>query len=121
MFKLNKPLVIRTSEGNKEVTELDISQEKLTADVLIRAEREFLANSGLYPMTGMEDSKDYIAHIVAKMCSYKYDDIIQMNGVDFIRISKEVRGFFGKSGFQEILEKLSEESLGLSVKKSETT
>lgn len=112
MFKLNEPLKINTKDGNIDVLELEITKEKLTAEIIIRAEREFLANSGIYPTTGMEDSKDYIAYIIAKMCGYKYEDIIKINGVDFVKISKIVRGFFGRSELEEMLAKVSEELSG---------
>lgn len=88
----------------KEIKEINLSKEKFTAKVLLEAEQSFLRNGGVYPIDGMQNSRKFLTYVVSEMTEIRYDDLLNLNGEDLIRLTDEVKGFFGNSGLEKLME-----------------
>lgn len=104
-MKLLNPIKI----GDTDITEVDISKEKFTANVIIQSEKEFLVTGGVFPSGAMEDSRDYLIHVAAKMLHYRADDLKdKLSGEDLINITNMIKGFFGGSVLNNLIQTLLE-------------
>lgn len=100
--------IVLTNE-NENIKEIEIIKEKFTAGAILDSEKEFLMTGGIYPQTGMEDSKDYCLMVASKMNKVSYDKLKEiLTGEELIKISKEIRGFFGRTVLEELIHEFSE-------------
>ncbi|MGL5902897.1 MAG: hypothetical protein ACRCZO_09445 [Cetobacterium sp.] len=105
MLKLATPITI----GEKTITELDITESKFTAGVIIDAEKEFLVTGGIFPTGQLEESKAFLLYVAAKMTEYNYNDFRdKLSGKDFLAITSRVRGFFSGSAVEDLISKILE-------------
>lgn len=99
-MKLNKSIEI----NGVVIEELDISQEKFTAGVIIDSEKEFLVTGGVFPTGQMEESKAYLLYVASKMTGYRYHDLKEkLSGADFLEVTSAIRGFFFGSAAEALI------------------
>ena len=109
-MKLLKPLVIERFGGEKRtITEVVLNKEKFTADVIIRAEQNFLKQGFDYPITGMESVRGYQACVLCELLDLRPEELNSMAGEDFIKLTNMVKGFFGKSVLEQLQEMLEKD------------
>lgn len=97
-MKLSKPLVIKRFGGEKRtIEEIVIKKEQITAGIIIKAEQALLANGGFFPSGDMESSKSFQAYILAELLDMRYDEVLEMEGQDFLELSNILQGFLGNS------------------------
>ncbi|MGL4566917.1 MAG: hypothetical protein ACRCU6_00145 [Fusobacteriaceae bacterium] len=99
-MKLDKSIEI----NNTIIEELDISQEKFTAGVIIDSEKEFLVTGGIFPTGQMEESKAYLLYVASKMTGHRFHDLKdKLSGADFLKVTSTIRGFFFGSAAEELI------------------
>lgn len=100
-MELKKPIKIK----DKEITNLDLTKDKFTADVIIRAEKEFLVTGGVFPSGAMEDSRAYLLVVAAKMLNVRTDELQeQLSGEDFISATDVIKGFYNGTGLNALIQ-----------------
>lgn len=94
-----------------EIKELKLDPDKFTPSVIMKAESRILAEGGMYPIGHIQESRQFLLIIAASMLSMKYSDLEEkLSGEDFLLLTDEVKDFFGGSGLQRLIQKISEES-----------
>lgn len=106
-FNLKKPLIISGDKETEEIKEIEISDDKLTAEIILEAEQKFLRDGGIYPVDEIQGSRKYLAYVLSEATNISYKDLSKLNMTDFVNITDYIKGFFGDSGYQKILELLS--------------
>lgn len=100
-MELKKPIKI----NNEEIVRLDLTKEKFTADVIIKAEKEFLVTGGIFPSGAMEDSRAYLLVVAAKMLGVRTDELQeQLSGEDFISVTDVIKGFYNGTGLNALIQ-----------------
>lgn len=100
-MELKKPIKIK----DEEITNLDLTKDKFTADVIIRAEKEFLVTGGVFPSGAMEDSRAYLLVVAAKMLNVRTDELQeQLSGEDFISATDVIKGFYNGTGLNALIQ-----------------
>lgn len=100
-MELKKSIKIK----DEEITNLDLTKDKFTADVIIRAEKEFLVTGGVFPSGAMEDSRAYLLVVAAKMLDVRTDELQeQLSGEDFISITDVIKGFYNGTGLNALIQ-----------------
>lgn len=100
-MELKKPIKIK----DKEIKKLDLAKEKFTADVIIRAEKEFLVTGGVFPSGAMEDSRAYLLVVASKMLDVRIDELQeQLSGEDFISVTDVIKGFYNGTGLNALIQ-----------------
>ncbi|WP_330111823.1 hypothetical protein VSU16_03500 [Cetobacterium somerae] len=100
-MELKKPIKIK----DKEIKKLDLAKEKFTADVIIRAEKEFLVTGGVFPSGAMEDSRAYLLVVASKMLDVRTDELQeQLSGEDFISVTDVIKGFYNGTGLNALIQ-----------------
>lgn len=100
-MELKKPIKIK----DKEIKKLDLAKEKFTADVIIRAEKEFLVTGGVFPSGAMEDSRAYLLVVASKMLDVRTDELQeQLSGEDFISVTDVIKGFYNGMGLNALIQ-----------------
>lgn len=100
-MELKKPIKIK----DEEITNLDLTKDKFTADVIIRAEKEFLVTGGVFPSGAMEDSRAYLLVVAAKMLNVRTDELQeQLSGEDFISVTDVIKGFYNGTGLNALIQ-----------------
>ena len=100
-MELKKPIKIK----DDEITNLDLTKDKFTADVIIRAEKEFLVTGGVFPSGAMEDSRAYLLVVAAKMLNVRTDELQeQLSGEDFISVTDVIKGFYNGTGLNALIQ-----------------
>lgn len=100
-MELKKPIKIK----DKEIKKLDLTKEKFTADVIIRAEKEFLVTGGVFPSGAMEDSRAYLLVVASKMLDVRIDELQeQLSGEDFISVTDVIKGFYNGTGLNALIQ-----------------
>lgn len=95
--------------NNEEITRLDLTKEKFTADVIIKAEKEFLVTGGIFPSGAMEDSRAYLLVVAAKMLGVRTDELQeQLSGEDFISVTDVIKGFYNGTGLNGLIQSFLE-------------
>ncbi|MGL5639856.1 MAG: hypothetical protein ACRCW7_11070 [Cetobacterium sp.] len=108
-MKLKNPFLIKIGEEEKNFAELDLTKEKFTASVIIKAEKEFLVTGGVFPSGSMEDSRAYLLCVAAKMLGFRTEDLEEkLSGEDFIAVTDVIKGFYGGTGLNALLQTLLE-------------
>lgn len=112
-MKLSKPIVIKRFGGEKRVIEeVTLTKEQFTADVIIRSEQSFLNQGFNYPINGLESLRGYQGCVLCELLNLRNDELKNISGEDFIKLTDTIKGFFGKSALeqlQELLEQSKEE------------
>lgn len=102
-MKLSKPLVIKRFGGEeKTITEVEIKKEKITAGVIIKAEQSLLGNGGFFPTGEIESSKSFQGYVLAEILDIRYEELLEMEGEDFILLSNELQGFLGNTVLKQL-------------------
>ncbi|WP_298066497.1 hypothetical protein [uncultured Cetobacterium sp.] len=102
-LKLNK------SKEEEEIKKLELTKEKFTADVIIRAEKEFLVTGGVFPSGAMEDSRAYLSVVAAKMLGVRADELQEkLSGEDFIAMTDVIKGFYNGTGLNGLIQSFLE-------------
>ena len=100
-MELKKPIKIK----DKEIKKLELTKEKFTADVIIRAEKEFLVTGGVFPSGTMEDSRAYLLVVASKMLDVRTDELQeQLSGEDFISVTDVIKGFYNGTGLNALIQ-----------------
>lgn len=100
-MELKKSIKIK----DKEIKKLDLAKEKFTADVIIRAEKEFLVTGGVFPSGAMEDSRAYLLVVASKMLDVRTDELQeQLSGEDFISVTDVIKGFYNGTGLNALIQ-----------------
>lgn len=100
-MELKKSIKIK----DEEITILDLTKDKFTADVIIRAEKEFLVTGGVFPSGAMEDSRAYLLVVAAKMLDVRTDELQeQLSGEDFISVTDVIKGFYNGTGLNALIQ-----------------
>lgn len=100
-MELKKPIKIK----DEEIIKLDLTKDKFTADVIIKAEKEFLVTGGIFPSGAMEDSRAYLLTVAAKMSGIRADQLQeQLSGEDFIAITDVIKGFYNGTGLNALIQ-----------------
>lgn len=100
-MELKKSIKIK----DEEITNLDLTKDKFTADVIIRAEKEFLVTGGVFPSGAMEDSRAYLLVVAAKMLGVRTDELQeQLSGEDFISVTDVIKGFYNGTGLNALIQ-----------------
>lgn len=100
-MELKKSIKIK----DEEITILDLTKDKFTADVIIRAEKEFLVTGGVFPSGAMEDSRAYLLVVAAKMLDVRTDELQeQLSGEDFISATDVIKGFYNGTGLNALIQ-----------------
>ena len=100
-MELKKSIKIK----DKEIKKLDLAKEKFTADVIIRAEKEFLVTGGVFPSGAMEDSRAYLLVVASKMLDVRADELqAQLSGEDFISVTDVIKGFYNGTGLNALIQ-----------------
>ena len=100
-MELKKPIKIK----DEEITNLDLTKDKFTADVIIRAEKEFLVTGGVFPSGAMEDSRAYLSVVAAKMLGVRADELQEkLSGEDFIAVTDVIKGFYNGTGLNALIQ-----------------
>ena len=100
-MELKKPIKIK----DEEITNLDLTKDKFTADVIIRAEKEFLVTGGVFPSGAMEDSRAYLLVVAANMLNVRTDELQeQLSGEDFISVTDVIKGFYNGTGLNALIQ-----------------
>lgn len=110
-MKLKNPIKLKlnNSKEEEEVKELDLSKEKFTADVIIRAEKEFLITGGVFPSGAMEDSRAYLSVVAAKILGVRADELQEkLSGDDFIAVTDVIKGFYNGTGLNSLIQSILE-------------
>ena len=104
-MELKKPIKIK----DEEITNLDLTKDKFTADVIIRAEKEFLVTGGVFPSGAMEDSRAYLSVVAAKMLGVRADELQEkLSGEDFIAMTDVIKGFYNGTGLNCLIQSFLE-------------
>ncbi|MEG0516971.1 MAG: hypothetical protein RSB77_04090 [Bacilli bacterium] len=104
-MKLKKPIKIK----DEEITELALTKDKFTADVIIRAEKEFLVTGGVFPSGAMEDSRAYLSVVAAKILGIRADELQEkLSGEDFIAVTDVIKGFYSGTGLNSLIQSILE-------------
>lgn len=108
-MKLLKPLAIERFGKEKEtIIEIEIKKEKFTAGVILKAEHNFLINGGTYPVGEMEGSRAFLTYVLAEMEDLRYEELEKLAGIDLIKLTDEIKGFFGTSALEKLKEMILE-------------
>ncbi|MGL6169173.1 MAG: hypothetical protein ACRC0Y_12895 [Fusobacteriaceae bacterium] len=108
-MELKDPFLMKIGEDEKKITELSLTKEKFTASVIIKSEKEFLITGGVFPSGSMEDSRAYLLCVAAKMLGFRTEDLEdKLSGEDFIAVTDVVKGFYGGTGLNALLQTLLE-------------
>ncbi|WP_432642510.1 phage tail assembly protein [Acidaminococcus sp.] len=91
-IKLTKPIQI----GGKEVNQIELDFGKVTGRDLSQAESTVRASGEMTPM--LTFSGKYQAAVAAKMLGIKYDDVLDMPGSDYVKITTTVLNFLTEQG-----------------------
>lgn len=106
-MKLSKPLVIERFGGEKRtIEEVILNREQFTADIIIRAEQNFLRQGFEYPVGALESMRGYQACVLCELLDLRTEELNKMAGEDFIKLTDTVKGFFGKTVLEQIQEML---------------
>lgn len=121
-MKLSKPIIIKNIDGSeKRIEEVNITKENFTARAVLEAEREFLLNEGLGLPTNIpfESLKSYQGYIAARIIGCRYNELLELPGDDFLKITGVVKGFLDGLDWEILTDLISEKSELLSLKKQE--
>lgn len=91
-IKLTKPIQI----SGKEVDQLELDFSKVTGRDLSQAESTVRSAGEMTPM--LTFSGKYQAAVAAKMLGIKYDDVLDMPGTDYVKITTAVLNFLTEQG-----------------------
>ncbi|MGL5764908.1 MAG: hypothetical protein ACRCX8_04635 [Sarcina sp.] len=106
-MKLEKPFKIKKGNEEIEIKELKIDPENFTASVVIRSEKEFLMSGGIFPSGAMEDSRAFLLCAASKMLGYRTEDLEDnLSGVDFIKLTNVMKGLFGGTALESLIQNL---------------
>lgn len=98
-------LKLNNSKEEEEIKKLELTKEKFTADVIIRAEKEFLVTGGVFPSGAMEDSRAYLSVVAAKMLGVRADELQEkLSGEDFIAMTDVIKGFYNGTGLNALIQ-----------------
>lgn len=104
-LKKSIKLKLNNSKEEEEIKELELTKEKFTADVIIRAEKEFLVTGGVFPSGAMEDSRAYLSVVAAKMLGVRADELQEkLSGEDFIAMTDVIKGFYNGTGLNGLIQ-----------------
>lgn len=106
-MKLTKPLKIGIGDSQQTISEIDIKKEDFTARVIIESEKEFLLSGGIFAKGEMESTRGYLGYVAAKIIGCKPEELMELSGSDYIRITNVVKGFFDGSDLETLMEILS--------------
>lgn len=102
-------LKLNNSKEEEEIKKLELTKEKFTADVIIRAEKEFLVTGGVFPSGAMEDSRAYLSVVAAKMLGVRADELQEkLSGEDFIAMTDVIKGFYNGTGLNGLIQSFLE-------------
>ena len=111
-MKLSKPLTVERFGGEKRtIEEVILTKEQITAGVIIKAEHALLANGGFFPSGDMESSKSFQAYVLADLLDLRYDEVLKMEGQDFLELSNILQGFLGNSVLKQLQAAILEKQL----------
>lgn len=91
-IKLTKPIQI----NGKEVSQLELDFSKVTGRDLSQAESTVRSAGEMTPM--LTFSGKYQAAVAAKILGIKYDDVLDMPGTDYVKITTAVLNFLTEQG-----------------------
>lgn len=104
-LKKSIKLKLNNSKEEEEIKKLELTKEKFTADVIIRAEKEFLVTGGVFPSGAMEDSRAYLLVVASKMLDVRTDELQeQLSGEDFISVTDVIKGFYNGTGLNALIQ-----------------
>lgn len=118
-MELKQPIITGFGENQKTISTIDISEKDFTAKVLLEAEREFLLTGGIFPKGDMEGSRAYLGLIASKIIGCTSSDLEKLPGMEFIKVTNIIKGFFEGLEYQELLEMISEKLGSQSQEKPE--
>jgi|GEM_PF-306306 len=93
-----KPIKLenKLSVKGQDVTSVTLDFSQLTGRDLIKAEAEARADGEVTPM--LTFSLKYQASLAARMIGITYDEMMDMNAVDFSKITNKILNFLTKQG-----------------------